>query len=121
MAQSDDPILTGLKILGGAFLAALAGAATAKAFTPNPTPRRLGTWQATERGVCKAIGQAHHGGPGKPDCGTTTEVKDWSTPVHAGVIRAEARKGRRTIWANDFTAPARKEARRLGVKLRYLG
>ena len=63
----------------------------------------------------------HLGGPGKPDYKrgkVKGEVKDWSRPVHSGVIRKAAKKGvKEIISKSGFTEPAIKLAKKKGIKL----
>ena len=63
----------------------------------------------------------HLGGPGKPDYKrgkVKGEVKDWSWPVHSGVIRKAAKKGvKEIISKSGFTEPAIKLAKKKGIKL----
>lgn len=98
----------------------------------GPPPRRKArkprsaTWGETERTACKRRGQTHLGGPSNWDCvgpGKGTEVKDWSRPVHAGVVVKAAKKARRegvrpeVVAPAGFTEPAQKVARKRRVKL----
>jgi len=63
----------------------------------------------------------HLGGPGKPDYQRGKikgEVKNWSRPVHSGVIRELRKKGIREIESKSgFTKPAIKLAKKYGIKL----
>lgn len=90
----------------------------------KPRPVHLEpAWQVAEKKVCKARKRRHKGGPGKPDCGNTIEVKHWGRPVDAGTVRREHAKGRREIVAtsgNGFTEPARRVAKKLRVRLRHV-
>ena len=80
---------------------------------------RAPSWKRAEKAACARRGLKHRGGPGKADCGRSVEVKHWQSPVHAGAVRKEARKGRsEIISASGFTKGARAEARRLGIRLR---
>lgn len=64
----------------------------------------------------------HVGGPGKPDLTKgkkKIEVKNWKNPVHSGVIEKAAKEKVKTVIAkNDFTEPAKKLAKKKGIKLR---
>lgn len=82
---------------------------------------REAAWLTAEKKACKRRGRRHLGGPGRDDCEGGTEVKYWtSRPVHAGVIRDEAEKGRREVVSaggTGFTWGAADEAERLGIAL----
>jgi hypothetical protein len=114
-------------LLGAGALAALAlaledsqGPLPVVPLPPSP-PRQspFPKWLQAEIDACTIRGLQHHGGPGRPDCGRTVEVKEWSRPVDAGTVRKEHAKGRRTIVARSgFTGPAREAARKLGMRLR---
>lgn len=64
----------------------------------------------------------HLGGPGKPDLkkgNKLTEVKNWKTPVHSGVVKkAVKNKISSIISKNGFTEPAKKLAKQKGIKLK---
>lgn len=81
--------------------------------------RLLKAATAAEKRVCRQLGKAHIGGPGKPDCEGQVENKHWSTPVHAGVVRAEAKKGRKklSVTKAGFTSGAVKSAPEAGIEL----
>lgn len=97
------------------FVAALVGGAVAVDALTGPPSRRA------EKRACRRRGLRHLGASGEPDCEGDVEVKHWtSRPVHAGVIRSEAAKGRREIVSSggtDFTDGAYAEAERLGILL----
>ena len=63
----------------------------------------------------------HLGGPGKPDYQRGKikgEVKNWSRPVHSGVIRELLKKGIKEIDSKSgFTKPAIELAKKYGIKL----
>lgn len=91
-----------------------------------PAARIEEPWHRFERQVCARRGQAHLGGPGRPDCegqGTITEVKYWNRPVHIGVIKKLHERARREgqraecVSASGFTQPAMDWARRKGIAL----
>jgi len=63
----------------------------------------------------------HLGGPGKPDYQRGRikgEVKNWTRPVHSGVIKSAYQRGIREIVSKSgFTKPAEELAKKLGIKL----
>lgn len=63
----------------------------------------------------------HVGGPGRPDYtrgNIKGEVKNWSTPVHSGVIEEAVRRGVKEIVSkNGFTTPARELAKKKNIRL----
>ncbi len=63
----------------------------------------------------------HVGGPGKPDYQrgkVKGEVKNWSNPVHSGVIKNAKQKGVKEIVSKSgFTGPAKELAKKFGIKL----
>ncbi len=62
----------------------------------------------------------HIGGPGKPDYqrgNTKGEVKNWTRPVHSGVIKEAKKKGIKEIVSKSgFTKPAEELAKKYGIK-----
>ncbi len=47
------------------------------------------------------------------------EVKNWKNPVHSGVIKKAAKQKVKTVIAKSgFTDPAKKLAKKKGIKLR---
>ena len=74
-----------------------------------------------EKAKAKAHGAKHLGGPGKPDYQRGRkkgEVKNWSEPVHSGVISKAIQKGVKEIEAKKgFTGPAIELAKKHGIKL----
>ena len=107
-------------LLGLAGLGLALSSPTKRSSSRAPRTRRADPgWLETERATCATLGLQHHGGPGKPDCGKSVEVKDWGRPVDAYTVKREAAKGRKTIVApGGFTVGARDQAKGLGVKLR---
>jgi hypothetical protein len=76
----------------------------------------------SEKRQARKRGGRHVGGPGKEDYRrgrTKGEVKNWSNPVHSGVIKNAAKKGIKEIVSpkSGFTEPAKKEAKKRGIKL----
>ncbi|MDP3063930.1 MAG: hypothetical protein Q8O40_12080 [Chloroflexota bacterium] len=73
----------------------------------------------------KKQAQKHHGehvgGPGQPDYTRESkkgEVKNWSAPVHSGVVLMAKQKGVAEIVSkNGFTKPAEELAKQLRIKL----
>ena len=63
----------------------------------------------------------HIGGPGKPDYKRGKikgEVKNWSRPVHSGVIKkAIERNIKEIVSKSGFTKPAKDLAKKEGIKL----
>lgn len=63
----------------------------------------------------------HLGGPGKPDYKrgkVRGEVKNWTRPVHSGVIRKAFEKEiKEIISKSGFTIPAKEIAKKLKIKL----
>jgi len=63
----------------------------------------------------------HIGGPGNPDYqrgNVKGEVKNWSNPVHSGVIKESVQKGVKEIVSKSgFTKPAEELAKKKGIKL----
>lgn len=74
-----------------------------------------------EKSQAKKHRGKHLGGPGKPDYKrgkTKGEVKNWTRPVHSGVIRKAIKEGIKEIVSKSgFTKPAEDVARKKGVKL----
>jgi len=65
----------------------------------------------------------HIGGPGKPDYERGKfkgEVKNWSRPVHSGVIEKASEKGVKEVASKSgFTTPAIELAKKKKIKLIY--
>lgn len=63
----------------------------------------------------------HIGGPGKPDYKrgkVKAEVKNWSQPVHSGIVREAVKKGiKEIISKSGFTGPAKELAKKKKIKL----
>lgn len=78
-----------------------------------------------EKEKAKAHRGKHLGGPSKPDYErgrVKGEVKNWSSPVHSGVIRKAIEKGTQEIEGKSgFTQPAIKLAKKHRIKLIYRG
>ena len=74
-----------------------------------------------EKAKAKVHRGEHLGGPGKPDYQRGRkkgEVKDWSRPVHSGIINKAIEKGVKEIEAKSgYTAPAIKIAKKHRIKL----
>ncbi len=74
-----------------------------------------------EKVQAKKHGGKHIGGPGNPDYqrgNVKGEVKNWSNPVHSGVIKQSVGKGvKEIISKSGFTKPAEDLAKRKGIKL----
>ncbi len=74
-----------------------------------------------EKSQAKKHKGKHLGGPGKPDYKrgkTKGEVKNWSRPVHSGVIKEVIEKGIKEIVSKSgFTKPAIDLAKKRGIKL----
>ena len=64
----------------------------------------------------------HKGGPGKEDLKKgkiKIEVKNWKRPVHAGAIKAAAKKKIKTVISKSgFTEPAKKFAKAKSIQLK---
>lgn len=111
----------------------VAGTATALYLATRPKKKTKGkakprrstrsakpSWQTTEKRACAVRKRKHLGGSGRADCAGGIEVKDWSRRVDSGTIKREHAKGRREIVApGGFTEPARREARKRGIKLSH--
>jgi hypothetical protein len=92
----------------------------AKAKAKRSTRSANSSWQTTEKRACASRKRKHLGGPSRADCEGGIEVKDWARPVDSGTIKREHAKGRKEIVApGGFTEPARREARKRGMKLSY--
>lgn len=74
-----------------------------------------------ERSQAKKRGGKHIGGPGKPDYErgkVKGEVKNWSQPVHSGVLKKASGKGIKEINSKSgFTGPAIELAKKKNIKL----
>jgi hypothetical protein len=89
-----------------------------KAKPKRSTRSAKSSWQTTEKRACATRKRKHLGGSGRADCEGGIEVKDWKRRVDSGTIKREHKKGRTEIVApGGFTKPARREARKRGIKL----
>lgn len=74
-----------------------------------------------EKAQAKQHRGRHLGGPGKPDYERgriKAEVKNWSRPVHSGVIKKVIKKRIKEIVSKSgFTKPAEELAKKKGIKL----
>jgi hypothetical protein len=74
-----------------------------------------------EKRQAKKHGGKHLGGPRKPDYvrgKTKGEVKNWSRPVHSGIIIIASGKGIKEITSKSgFTGPAIELAKKKKIKL----
>lgn len=74
-----------------------------------------------EKSQAKKHRGKHLGGPGKPDYKRGKikgEVKNWSHPIHSGVIKNAVKKGIKEIVSKSgFTKPAEDLAKKKGIKL----